>query len=46
MKQMTRSISHQLFVLSAMLFLFLATGTPVSHAEEKTGVSKAVFYVA
>lgn len=32
--------------MSAMIFLLLVTGSVFSHAEEKAGVSKAVFYVA
>ena len=32
--------------MSAMIFLLLVTGSVFSHAEEKAGVSKVVFYVA
>ena len=32
--------------MSAMIFLLLVTGSIFSNAEEKTGVSKVVFYVA
>jgi hypothetical protein len=45
MKQMNGSITKSL-VMSAMIFLLLVTGSVFSHAEEKAGVSKAVFYVA
>ncbi len=45
MKQLNGSITKTL-VMSAMIFLFLVTGSIFSNAEEKTGVSKVVFYVA
>jgi len=43
---MDRSISKTLLIMSAMIFLFLVTGSVLSHAEEKADESKAVFYVA
>jgi hypothetical protein len=45
MKQMNGPITKSL-VTSAMIFLLIATGSVFSLAEEKTDVSKVVFYVA
>jgi len=46
MRQMDRLISNTLLIVSAMIFLFLVTGSVFSHPEEKAEESKAVFYVA
>ena len=46
MKQMVGSISKTLLVMFTLMLLFSAMGVAFSHAEEKEGISKAVFYVA
>jgi predicted hydrocarbon binding protein len=45
MKQMNRSITKSV-VASVIIVLLIVTGSVLSLAEEKTDVSKVVFYVA